>query len=385
MPILTIQKKLRQAGRIRIGAKVATKNGGSRPSKLDAFRFTSPDRYVIEAVADVYGGDVQQWDGGVGDQWEVYAKTTDIEVLVPPADLTLSQYYEAWTGGGCVRRCDGITNILTDSPCVCTPDDRECKPTTRLNVLLAAIEGIGVFRLESHGYNSAAELGGSIDVLKSMQDRFALVPGRLMLEQRQSKKVDPVTGKTERFDYCVPVLDFRVNVAQYQMHPSPTHAALTSGPPVTTIPREDFSTPSIAEQLQAAQEPRVRPTRSNAAATLPRTGVKPRGMSTVAEPDEVIDPPPRTKPEPKADRTPGGASTASVRKLMATVRGNKDVPSDTDEERYEWAAIALDHPVASFNDLSQNEVSRLIDVASGKAPLIPDAPGYANDDPERPF
>jgi hypothetical protein len=66
-------------------------------------------------------------------------------------------------------------------------------------------------------------------------------------------------------------------------------------------------------------------------------------------------------------------------------RGSDLVPND-DEARHEWAALALDRPVSSFTDLTQEEVSRLIDIAAGKTPLIADAPKvYADDDPARPF
>jgi Recombination directionality factor-like len=358
MPIISLQRRLRQAGRIRIGAKVPTRNGGSRPSKLDAFRFTSPDEAAIAAVADAYGGEVQKWDGAaVGMQWEVYAKVTELDIIVPPTDIAFSQWYELWSGGGCQRRCDGERNILNDSPCVCDPSSPECKPTTRLNVILSQIEGIGVWRLESHGYNSAAELSGSIEVLKVMQARGAMVPGRLLLEQRQSKRIDPASGKAETFNFAVPVLDFKFNVAQ----------VASGGPPVTPLPSGVPEPLSVAEQI-GATEPRELQRRSNAAAPLPDTGLKPK---TVAK-----------------DATPGGASTRSMRRLMALIRGNKDVPDD-DDARHEWAAIALDHPVKSFNDLTQAEVSKLSDIAEGKAPLVPDEKQdekkYDENDPERPF
>ena len=372
MPIIGIQRRLRQAGRIRIGAKVATKNGGSRPSKLDAFRFTSPDQSVIQAVADVYGGEVQIWDGAsVGTQWEVYTKATEFDIIVPPTDIAFSQWFELWAGAGCQRRCDGVTNILTDAPCLCDPEKMECKPTTRLNVILSAIEGIGVFRLESHGFNSAAELGGSIEVLKTLQARGAMVPGRLMLEQRQSKRIDQATGKAEVFNFAVPVLDFRLNVAAIAAGESGRVAA------VTPIQSEAPALTSVADQIQAVSTPTERPKRANSAAPLPSTGLKPRGMSTTIEPE--------TTKAPVADKTPGGASTRSMRRLMALVNGIKTI--ENDDDRYAWATVALNKEVKSFNDLDQSEVNKLMDVAEGKTPLVPDESQklYSDDDNERPF
>ena len=382
MPILTLQKRLRQAGRIRIGAKVATKNG-SRPSKLETFRITSADQSIIEAAAEIYGGDPQVWDGAaVGTQFEVYTKATEIDVIVPPSTIAFSQFLELWGGGGCLRRCDGVTNLLTDSPCICDQENPECRPTTRLNVILAALDGIGVFRLESHGHAAAAELGGSMEVLQIMQSHgISMVPGRLMLEQRQSKRLDE-KGVPQTFNFVVPVLDFKVSIASLAAASVPPQARLSS---VTPIQTETLATPSIAEQVLAAKTPKERAHRSNAAAALPSTGLKPRGMS--AKPDIATESHDVGKSEKaQDDRTPGGASKRSLRRLLALINGNKDIVVDNDEDRHAWAEVALGYPVKSFNDLDQPAISKLNDIAEGKTPLIPDEPKqYETDDPQRTF
>ena len=345
-----MQRRLRQAGRIRTGTKVPTKNGGTRPAKLESFRFTSPDQAAIEAVAEVYGGDPQVWEGAsVGTQWEVFAKATELDIVVPPTDIAFSQWYEMWSGGGCQRRCDGVTNILSDSPCACDPENPDCKPTTRLNVILAPIEGIGVWRLESHGYNSAAELGGSIEVLKTMQARGTLIPGRLLLEQRQSKVIDQKTGKAETFNFAVPVLDFKLSVAAIANGNG--HGQLVAG--VTPIQSGVPAVPSVAEQLSA--KPVERPARSNAAAQLPSTGLKPRGMSTEIESDD--------KPKLKTN------------KLFALIGGRKDI-----EDRHQWASGVLERPIESFTELTQQDVTTL----ENWFKATPEKQ-YAPDDPERPF
>lgn len=81
MPINTLQPRLRKLGRIRIGARetFTRKDGkqGSRPAKLDAFRFTSHDGQLVAAVAELYGGTPQPWAGGEGDQHEVYTSASD--------------------------------------------------------------------------------------------------------------------------------------------------------------------------------------------------------------------------------------------------------------------------------------------------------------------
>ena len=362
MPIIDLQRRLREVGRIRLGEQVRNKSGnGTHPAKLEKFRFTSADKYAIDLVAKAYGGEVQPWAGAaVGTQWELYTDSTNLDVLVPPVDLAFGQWMELWSGGGCLRRCDRQINIIDDSPCACDPDLPECKPTTHLGVILTGVDGIGIWRLSSHGWAAATELNGAIEVLRVVQNRGAMVPARLLLEQRQQKKI--VSGKPETFNFAVPVLDLNLDVAA--LTGSRQHDQITTG--ATPIDATREALPSIAEQVAAT--PAEKPRRANAAATLPSTGIKP---------------PARGAAKPAADdKTPGGASTRSMRRLMALLNGNKVI--ENDEDRKAWAEVGLGHPVASFNDLTQSEVSKLMDIAENKAPLIADAP-QDEDDPTRPF
>ena len=350
MPIIALQRRLREAGRIRIGEQVATKKRDgtptTRPGKLDKFRFTSSDRQSIEAIATLCGGEVRPWaDAPVGEQYELYADCKCLDVIIPPVDLAFSQWNELWSGGGCVRRCDGQTNVINDTPCACDPDNQECKPTTRLGVILTAIEGIGVWRLETHGWNAAAELNGAIEVLRVIQTKGAMVPARLMLEQRQSKR----DGKT--FNFAVPVLDLNLSVAALTAG-SGDAPRLASG--VTPLHPDEPPTPSIVDQLHAHDDDEPKPKRANSTAPLPPTGLKPKSATD--------------------DFTVGGASKRSVKRLFAVMRGNKDIPTD-DDGRHAWAreALGLDADAeVSFNDLSQDQITRLNNVADGKEPM------YAN-------
>lgn len=205
MPILTLQQRLRELGRIRIGQKVATSGGKTRPAKLDRFRLTSPSKELLDRVAKQYGGTVNPWtpDGGAG-QYEVITEATRMPIHVPPQPV--SQYFELWSGGGCQRRCDGVTELLKDRPCICGPDpeQRSCKPTTRLNVVLSEIEGVGMWRLESHGYYAALELPGVAELLAQTG---GYVEAFLGLEQRTAKR----DGKTRH--WMVPTIDLAITPA----------------------------------------------------------------------------------------------------------------------------------------------------------------------------
>lgn len=220
MPIITLQRQMREIGRIRTGQTVVT-NGKRRPAKLERFRLTSRSREVIEAAAAVYGGKPQAWN----DQWEVFTEADTMDIVLRPGQ-PIDQWYELWSGGGCVRRCNGEVDILSDAPCGSAPstidtgngkrtipacprdpaDRRDvaaagmaCKPTTRLSVILPAIPDLGSWRLESHGYYAAVELAGTVSVL-AQADR--LLPARLRLEQRETKRIGRPVNR-----YAVPVLE----------------------------------------------------------------------------------------------------------------------------------------------------------------------------------
>lgn len=204
-PILNLQQRQRELGRIRLGQKVGAKG---RPEKLDRFRFTSPSRSLIESVAAKYGGEVRPWNGAGTEQWEVITEARRLPILVPPQPV--NQWMELWSGGGCQRRCDGEREVLSDQPCLCDPDPekRECKPTTRLNVVLRDVHGVGVWRLESHGYYAATELPQTAAFLASATVAGTYLPAHLGLEERVVKR----QGKTSRF--IVPLIEVDVTPAQ---------------------------------------------------------------------------------------------------------------------------------------------------------------------------
>ncbi|WP_030798882.1 hypothetical protein [Streptomyces sp. NRRL S-337] len=249
MPILDLQQRIRELGRIRIGQKVPTSNGNTRPSKLNRFRLTSPSRELLDRVATQYGGTVAPWtpDGGAG-QYEVITDATRMPILVPHQPV--SQYYELWSGGGCQRRCDGVTELLSDRPCPCGPDPqrRQCKPTTRLNVVLAEVPGVGVWRLESHGYYAALELPGVAELLAKAG---GYVPAFLGLEERTAKR----EGKTLR--WMVPTIDVDITPTALMSGEAPAGPAVAGGPQRAAIeaPRPDYV--QLAEVAKTPAEVRA--------------------------------------------------------------------------------------------------------------------------------
>lgn len=201
-PIIDLQRRLVEVGRVRMGRK----GDKGQPQKLDTWRLTSTDKARLDAAADLFGGTVIPWEGSPkGDEHELITTTAELPILLLPGQA-LSQWHELWSGGGCQRRCDGEREILSDSPCLCDAEKgaRKCKPTTRLSVMLPDVPGLGCWRLESHGYYAAVELSATAAMLEQATARGQMLPARLRIDQRRQIK----DGKTTR--YAVPVIDIDV-------------------------------------------------------------------------------------------------------------------------------------------------------------------------------
>jgi hypothetical protein len=287
----------------------------------------------------------------VGESWELYTESKALDVIVPPVDLAWSQWMENWSGSICRRRCDGQTDVKNDERCQCDPDAPDCKPTSRLSVLLTVVEGIGTFRLETHGWAAAAELNGAIEVLRAVQSRNgSMVPARLLLEQRQKKTVDK-DGKPQTFNFSVPSLDLRLSVAALTGGTVTTTPQLTSG--VTPIQSEPTVAPSLREQLSAVEAPVARPARSNAAAPMPSTGIAPRPSSAVpAVPDTPA-------------QSGGPLLTEAQGKMIGRLFGKLNI-TDRDE-RLSYLTDKFQHEFTSSKELTKREASALISELMGLA------------------
>ena len=211
-PLLDIQRRFAEVGRIRAGAKGAK----GQPQKLEAWRLTSANERALHAAAELYGGDVRPWTGApTPGQYELFTETRTLDIMVPPSQEPYSAWYEQWSGGGCERRCDGVRDHLNDLPCSCNPDARTCKPTLRVSLALHRIPGLGVWRYESHGFYAATELPATLDLLAAAAGRGHYLTGFLRLEERASKTKANGTRR-----YLVPVLDLEQTIGELAGVPS---------------------------------------------------------------------------------------------------------------------------------------------------------------------
>lgn len=206
-PLIELQRRLAEAGRIRMGEK--TEKGA--PKRLTTWRITSPTKDLIEQAAGLYGGKPEPWESTTGPQWEVVTTASELPVLVMPA-YSLRQSYEFRTSPTLVeRRCDG--HEMDDGrPCLCNADglvgDAACKLITRLTVALPELTTMLGWRLESKGENAARELLASMDLVQGVAPGRPFVPARLRIVERRGN----VDGQAVR--YVVPVIDVSMRYSE---------------------------------------------------------------------------------------------------------------------------------------------------------------------------
>lgn len=214
-PIASLARRLPEAGRIRTGMK-----SGKAMKALAEFRFTSHDQEALGQIAEMYGGEVKPWSDpkAAAGQFECITDAPEIRVVLPPDPLGGTPIYELWGGGGCERRCDGVTCTTqqagpdgpepVDIDCICVArNEMACKVTTRLNVILPEVRFAGVWRLDTKSFNAAQELPGMVDMIQSQQAR-GLAYATLSLKQRRSVQA----GQTRKF--VVPQLGVPASIEQ---------------------------------------------------------------------------------------------------------------------------------------------------------------------------
>lgn len=384
MPIRNIQISLREVGRIRCGDQVAHARGKA-PRKLDRFRFTSDDAQLLDVVAGLYGGTVDQWTDGPGDQWQVYVSAERIPVMMVPGLRPITQWWEAWSGGGCLRRCDGEREMIAGTPCACINGERICKPTTRLHVVLPEIPGLGTWRLESHGYYAAVELGGTVELITRLATATGEpVYGTLRLTQRTQK----IAGQPTR-QFAVPTLDISVTVpdlaqriAQAEGQDQRPLDARNAQRLQELAQGHDTGAgafPGDADRAAAEQRSEDKLARKRTPGMGP--GNRHRGTtvpSTVPLNEATEDGPPLEDYAP-ADVVKAFDSPISANQMKAIQTLFRMTGLDDRDERLLFSARIIERSINSSKDLTAREASQIMDVLweveQGTAEYVTDVNG----------
>jgi hypothetical protein len=247
-----IQARAAEHGRLRTGY-----TQGNRPMRSATWVITSHSEEHVRTAAGLWGGQPEQWSplNSTITQWRVITKASSIEALITPGD-PLNQYNEMWSAGGCQRRCDGVTELLKREPCVCLARFGEdwhqqkkgvvCSTTSRLNVMLPDLSGMGMWRAETHSFYAASEWGGMVDMVLAGTDGKGFIPVTLRIEPRQVIR----EGQTKKFP--VVVVELR-GVTPRQALAGPMNAATALDPGAAGQARAAIEAPKGRDWLADAR------------------------------------------------------------------------------------------------------------------------------------
>lgn len=376
MRIIDQQQRIYEVGRLRTGER---RGGKGEPRRIDAFRFTTTSRRAIDKAAQVYGGTPREWKDAptAGKQWELYTDAAELEVVMPPTYMAMSQSFEVWSGGGCQRRCDGRLEYLSGNPCLCAAEmeaeegtSRLCRMTTRLNVMLPRLGSFGVWRLETKSENAGHELAGAAQLALMAQQEGKLNGAWLRIDPRTGKRPKPNGDGMMTVHYNVPVLD--VDLPLEALLPAGSHLARELAPPPDDTHELEQNggasahfTPVDRDALPPGPQPSLRQQnddtkrepapRSNAAEPVKRSGRKPRKAAGAAQPSENEAPPPAEEdaPEPPDD----DQARKERARNIAIAAGNAGLD---DDGRHRFLHAASGGAYASAKEVPPEHVAQIM-------------------------
>jgi hypothetical protein len=159
-------------GRFRSGQVL---NG--RPMSLQAWRVTTGDPDVADAIHDLLGGEEpRSWDTESGESLEVITDAASIRVLLEGPSSIRSEMV-LWGRQAKIRSCDGVEQLGTSPddpdkgrPCICPSTWRErkeaaaagkgCEPSVQVYFRLADLPDLGGFKFFSGSWTLARDIPG---------------------------------------------------------------------------------------------------------------------------------------------------------------------------------------------------------------------------------
>lgn len=175
---LSERRRLPRLGKIRLGIKKkSAKTGNEYPAEVEYF-VCPPE------VQKVYG-----------------EKPMELDVLIPVDDSSVffPTAYKAYGSnmrlkckgdGETAERYDDKENTWVERSCPCewlNPEKgqkKQCGPRACLMVILPKVNPGGVYQIDTGSYNSIVDINSGIDYIRALLGRVALVPLRLLREER---------------------------------------------------------------------------------------------------------------------------------------------------------------------------------------------------------
>ncbi len=350
-PIADMGRRRQEMGRIRFGIKVKSAKGKDIPKAIEHFRFTSPDREAIEQVAALYGEEPVPWSeprANPQDQFEVITKASVIRVFLPPDGISCS--YELWAGSGCQRRCDGVVVELAtgsaedpyaEAPCVCKAAGHlECKPKTRLQVILPEVKFAGIWRLETSSWNAAEEMPAMERMAQQIQ-AYGMIEAALSLQKRSD-----LDGAGRKRHYIVPRIEFTKSPEALSAGAASVAGLGAGGGRLALKPGETPFPPSGPLPVTGPQGERAEMD-GESQPTVP--------AETPTPDDGIID-------AVIVEETPKGGLTAQHKALHALISDVARIQiMDPDTLRHEAVFTITNGKSRSSNDLTVEQMSQMLD------------------------
>jgi len=198
---------------------------------------------------------------------------------------------------------------------------RECKTVTRMSVMLPKLPGLGVWRLDTGGWQAATTLPSTITLLAGLA-RGGWMHAVLRAEQR-SKKERLDNGKVQTHRFVVPVLDL----------PGTTIGQLVDGAglaPTPQIEAGERPTPPTAADRAAAKREQIEARRTADEPPHPAltqsAAPDPTPASASGTAGAEAPPPSAPATESEADR-PGATASAQAGDGTATAAAPSSSPA----------------------------------------------------------
>jgi hypothetical protein len=225
-----------------------------------------------------------------------------------------------------------------------------------------------VWRLDTSGYNAAVELQGAVSAIQMAASRGQMLPARLRLDQRMSKRLGEGTRR-----FAVPVLDVEISPAQLlggsAPQPQPILVEQSTGrvldnperPALTPVPDTVVEHPvaSIADQSAPIDD---KPKRRSTTPAVPKTGIAPRTVAQAAA--DAVEEPAVVVPEPEQEPVEL-ITPAQLKKLSIQLR---EAGFDTRETAHAFVIAAIERQITSSKELTKDEASKVIDLLETPSP-----------------
>lgn len=359
MPVAGLRPRHREIGRLRLGVAEPIKGKkGSKIRALDTWRITTSHLEVIGVAARLWGGVVTEGEGG----YDLVTEVDTLQVFVPEQDITAGQWLEEWSAAGILHRCDGVTDLISDSVCLRDAEEPcKCQITSHLLVVLPELPDLGVFRCTTRGWNAAAELPEAVRMVQMIGATGALPHAELGIEHRTKR----VGGETHSF--VVPILRLPYTLSEvhgFGDRPSLPPAGVD---PETGEIRSALPLPAEAESPAATDD------RHTLGKDVSQSDAAAGTTSAEADAEDAPDPEAEATSHEDGSRAgeaepasgsggPDGAPATEAQWALATSRGITAAKAVRESKR-------LGIAVRSASELTQGQLARIIEelVGSGAA------------------